>query len=110
MLFSTMESVYREIPDDPQAVVLDTSGFPLDEEGLIDITEGLQKTIDALKSRDHFGIVFLPEGKYTISRTILMPRAIRLIGTGAHRPEIILKENTPGFQKSHRMIKEKQTI
>ncbi len=100
--FSSCKSVYREIPDDPQSLVLDPAGLSGDEEGLIDITEELQRLIDEIKARDHFGIVFLPEGRYSISRTILIPRAVRLIGAGEHRPEIILKANTPGYQEEPR--------
>ena len=64
-----------------------------------DISADLQSAIDNLKRERNFGILFIPEGTYYISKTIYIPGAIRLIGYGAHRPLIVLKKNSPGFQE-----------
>lgn len=71
--------------------------FPASD-GRSDVTAALQQAINDLKTQRNFGILFLPEGKYRISNTIYVPQAIRLIGYGSKRPEIILAENAPGFQ------------
>ncbi len=55
--------------------------------------------INNLKQEKNFGILFIPEGKYLISKTIYIPKAIRLIGYGKERPEFILAANTPGYQQ-----------
>jgi sugar lactone lactonase YvrE len=45
------------------------------------------------------GIVFVPSGRYRLSRTIYIWPGIRLIGFGATRPTFVLAPNTPGFQQ-----------
>jgi sugar lactone lactonase YvrE len=45
------------------------------------------------------GIVFVPEGRYRISKTIFLWPGVRLIGWGAHRPAFVLGKNTPGYQE-----------
>ena len=65
--------------------------------GKTDVSDALQEAIIRVKREKNFGILFIPEGKYLISRTIQVPSAIRLIGYGAKRPEIILGPNTPGY-------------
>ena len=45
------------------------------------------------------GIVFLPQGRYRISRTLYMWPGVRLFGVGSKRPVFILAPNTPGFQR-----------
>ncbi|WP_379128477.1 glycosyl hydrolase family 28-related protein [Paenibacillus sp. sgz500958] len=87
-------SVYTGRPEDPQAVYLTPDNFPVAADGIGDDSEALQQAINSIP----FGIVFIPEGSYRISRTIYVPKAIRLIGYGQNRPVILLGENTPGFQ------------
>lgn len=64
-----------------------------------DISIDLQSAIDKLKRERNFGILFIPEGTWYISKTIYIPGSIRLIGYGAHRPLIVLKKNSSGFQE-----------
>src|SRR5262249_17259225 len=45
------------------------------------------------------GVVFLPSGRYRISRTILIWPAVRVYGIGPTRPVLVLGNKTPGFQK-----------
>ncbi len=97
----TGQSVYRMLPDDPQAIVLGSPEYPAFGDGIGDDTKNIQAALNGLKERDNFGIVFLPEGKYRISDTIYIPKAIRLIGVGEKRPEIILAPNAPGYDVPH---------
>ena len=51
--------------------------------------------------RQGYGVLFVPEGKYLISKTIYIPKAVRIIGYGEERPEFILKDNAEGFNEPH---------
>ena len=88
-----LESVYTLRPDDPEAFY-----FSAANDGKTDVSDALQEAINRVKRERNFGILFIPEGKYKISRTIYIPVAIRLIGYGKNRPEFILAKNSPGFQ------------
>lgn len=96
--FAHCASVYTMQPDDPQAAVLNTSGLIPGEDGLCDVTDRLQSLLDSVKQSRRCGIVLIPEGDYAISRTVYLPRAVRMIGFGQKRPRFILRANTPGFQ------------
>lgn len=87
------ESVYTEKPNDTEAFY-----FPVSD-GKTDVSEALQAAINQVHKKSNFGIVFLPQGTYKISRTIYIPRAVRLIGYGAKRPTVVLAKNSPGFQQ-----------
>ncbi len=84
-------SVFRLRPEDAHAIYFTP-------DGQTDISDALQQAIRTLKTRDNFGVIFIPEGKYRISKTIYIPTAIRLIGYGKTRPLIVLAPNSPGFQ------------
>ncbi len=92
-------SVYTQKPNDPEAVFFTPEEFNITADGKTDVSEALQMAINRVKTEKNFGIVFIPEGRYRISRTIHVPGAVRLIGYGKNRPEIILGENTPGYQE-----------
>ena len=83
-------SYYTVRPDDPKAVYLAGS------DGVADETDAIQQAIDNVPAGG--GIVFVPEGRYRITKTIYVWPAVRLIGYGATRPVIVLGANTPGFQ------------
>lgn len=91
-------SVYTQKPVDPEAFYFTPGNYPIKADGKTDVSDELQAAIDRLKTEKAFGILFIPEGKYLIRKTIRIPSAIRLIGYGKKRPEIILGENTPGYQ------------
>jgi len=91
-------SVYSQKPVDAEAVYFTPENFGITTDGKTDVSEALQKAINKIKTERNFGILFIPEGKYLISKTIHVPGAVRLIGYGKNRPEIILGKNTPGFQ------------
>ena len=85
-------SVYRTAPSDPQAVTIRGVG-----DGRADDSSAIQQGIDAAAKSGHGGIVFLPSGRYRISRTIILRSGVRIFGVGATRPEILLGDATPGF-------------
>lgn len=91
------ESVYPLKPDDPEAFYFTPENYGFRPGA--DVSDVLQQAINQVKRVRNFGILFIPEGTYYISKTIYIPNAIRLIGYGRHRPEFILKENSPGFQE-----------
>ena len=87
-------SAYQTIPDDPRAVGVRAKG-----DGKADDSDALQQAIDSAANKGAGGIVFLPAGRYRITRSILIPIAVRLYGVGKTRPVLVLAPNTPGFQK-----------
>jgi hypothetical protein len=91
-------SYYSQKPEDPEAVYFTPGNFPITLDGKTDVSDLLQQAINQLKTDRNFGILFIPEGTYTLSKTITIPPAIRLIGYGVKRPLFILRKNTPGFQ------------
>jgi hypothetical protein len=91
-------SVYTGRLNDPEAVYFTPEEFNIKADGSVDVSLELQKAINQLKKEKNFGIIFVPEGTYLISKTIYIPKAIRLIGYGEKRPLIILGENSPGYQ------------
>lgn len=90
-------SCYPRKPVDNQAVYLGSEKFPVHGDGIRDDSEALQNAIDEVEQNGKFGIVFIPEGIYRITKTIYIWKGIRLIGYGAKRPVILLEKNTPGF-------------
>ncbi len=92
------KSFYTKKLIDSDAVYFTSENFKIQADGSMDVSDVLQQALYDLKVTHNFGILFLPEGKYLISKTIYVPQAIRIIGYGANRPLIILKKNAPGFQ------------
>lgn len=93
-----LESIYTQRPDDSEAFYFTAEDYAVKADGKMDVSDILQEAINQLKKEKNFGILFIPEGKYKISKTIYIPTAIRLIGYGKKRPEFILAKNSPGFQ------------
>ncbi|WP_269714914.1 glycosyl hydrolase family 28-related protein [Caulobacter sp. NIBR2454] len=87
-------SVLATTPDDPSAVMVRGKG-----DGRADDSAALQSAIDAAAAKPGGGLVFLPSGRYRISRTLFMWPGVRMFGVGAERPKIVLGDATPGFQK-----------
>ena len=88
-------SVYTTAPADPRAVTVSARG-----DGVADDGAAIQQAIDAsrgAKGADG-GIVFLPAGRYRLTRSLLVPPGVRIYGVGARRPVIVLGDATPGFQ------------
>ncbi|HWU95652.1 MAG TPA: glycosyl hydrolase family 28-related protein [Sphingomonas sp.] len=87
-------SVYRTQPNDPRAITVKGVG-----DGRADDSIALQQAIDAAATGGKGGVVFLPSGRYRISRTIFVRSAVRVFGVGATRPVIVLGDDTPGYGK-----------
>jgi len=85
-------SAMQSAPSDSRAVTVKGKA-----DGKTDDTDAIQSALDA--ASEHGGVVFLPSGRYKISRSILIWPAVRLYGTGRTRPVLFLADNTPGFQK-----------
>ena len=92
------ESVYTQKPVDSEAYYFTPENYGIKADGVIDVSDALQKAINQVKAEKNYGILFIPEGKYRISKSIYVPKAVRLIGYGKNRPEIILESNSPGYQ------------
>ena len=85
-------SVYQTIPPDPAAIIVRGAG-----DGLTDDTAALQQAIDAAAQEGAGAVVFVPEGRYRLTRTLLVRSGVRVFGTGRQRPVFLLAERTPGF-------------
>lgn len=94
-----LKSMYTQRPDDPEAFYFTPENYNIKADGKMDVSDALQEAINQVKRERNFGILFIPEGKYKISKTIYIPGAIRLIGYGKNRPEFVLAKNSPGFQE-----------
>src|ERR1700730_3049368 len=92
-------SYYPNRLQDSKSVYLDSGEFSVHGDGQADDTDALQSAINKVQHDKNQGIVFVPGGRYRLSRTIYIWPGIRLIGFGATRPTIVLARNTPGFQQ-----------
>src|SRR5947207_8352596 len=92
-------SVFTTRPDDPAAVYVTPQEFGVRGDGTSDDTAGIQAAIDKAGAGFGGGIVFLPSGRYRLSRTIYIWSGVRVIGHGPTRPVLTLADNTPGYQK-----------
>jgi len=91
--FAASPSAFLSAPAEPGAVTVKAVG-----DGRADDSAAIQAAIDqAGSSKTGEGIVFLPSGRYRISRTLYMWPGVRLFGVGKTRPVILLGANTPGF-------------
>jgi hypothetical protein len=84
--------------DDPRAVYLTEQDFGAHGDGKADDSGPIQAAIDKAESSAREGIVFVPSGRYRLTRTIYVWPGIRIFGYGATRPVFYLAEHTPGFQ------------
>lgn len=95
---SASSSYYTSRPDDPKAVYLTPEDFAVKADGVADDSAAMQAAIDKIQETRNQGILFIPSGRYRVTKTIWVWPGIRLIGYGATRPVFVLAENTPGFQ------------
>jgi hypothetical protein len=96
---SCANSSYTERLDDPRAVYFTPDNFPVHADGVADDSDALQQAINKVQETTVQGMLFLPSGRYRISRTIYIWPGIRVIGYGPTRPALVLAANTPGFQQ-----------
>ena len=92
-------SYYPVRPEDSRAVYLTKDQFGVHADGAGDDAEALQLAIDRVQETTRSGVVFIPEGRYRLGKTIFVWQGIRLIGFGPKRPVLVLGKNTPGFQE-----------
>jgi hypothetical protein len=92
-------SYYPARPNDAKAVYLTADSFPVKGDGIADDSAVLQQAINKVRETTNQGILFVPAGRYRLTRTIYIWPGIRLIGFGAERPTFVLAANTPGFQQ-----------
>ena len=93
-------SRFTHRPDDPNAVYFTPEQFAIKADGKTDVSDALQDAIISVKrSEMAYGILFVPEGTYLISKTIYIPMGVRVIGYGNKRPQFVLQKNAPGFQE-----------
>jgi sugar lactone lactonase YvrE len=92
-------SYYPARLDDPKAIYLTQDNFPVKGDGVADDSAGLQQAINTIQERTNQGILFVPAGRYRLTKTIYIWPGIRLIGFGTVRPTFVLAANTPGFQQ-----------
>jgi Pectate lyase superfamily protein/SMP-30/Gluconolactonase/LRE-like region len=91
-------SYYPVRLEDPDAVYLTPDSFPVHGDGATDDSTAIQAAINRAAEHDE-GIVFVPSGRYRVTRTIYVWPAVRVIGYGKTRPVFVLADNTPGYQQ-----------
>jgi hypothetical protein len=91
-------SYYPQRLEDSEAQYLTPSNFSVHADGKADDTEAIQQAIDKEEETNHEGVVFIPSGRYRITKTIHIWPGIRLIGYGATRPVLVVAPKTPYFQ------------
>jgi hypothetical protein len=92
-------SYYPARVEDAKAVYLTRDVFHVTGDGVADDTAALQEAINRVQEKTIQGIIFIPSGRYRLTKTIYVWPGIRLIGFGAARPTFVLAANTPGFQQ-----------
>lgn len=92
-------SVYTRRPEDARAVYLADAAFGAQGDGVADDTAALQAAINRVQETTRRGIVFIPSGRYRLTRELQVWSGIRLIGYGLTRPVLTLGENTPGYRE-----------
>jgi sugar lactone lactonase YvrE len=92
------QSAFTTRLDDPKAFYLTAPEFPIHADGLADDSATLQSAFDKAVAGTQEGILFIPSGRYRITRTLFLWPGLRVIGYGPTRPVIVLAPNTPGFQ------------
>jgi sugar lactone lactonase YvrE len=92
-------SVYSSRLDDPQAVYLTSQEFGAKADGIADDSAAIQAAIDKSSSNSRESIVFVPSGRYRLTRTVYVWPGVRIFGYGETRPVFMLADNSPGFQK-----------
>ncbi len=85
-------STITAMPPDPNLIVVGREPYLAVGDGLADDTTPLQNALDAAANKG--AIVMLPTGTYRLTRTLTLPKGVRLIGYGAVRPLLLVVENT----------------
>src|ERR1700747_3641990 len=73
-------SYYPNRLNDAKAVYLSSENFPLKGDGIADDSAAIQQAINKVQETTQHGIVFVPTGRYRVTKTIYIWPGIRLIG------------------------------
>ncbi len=73
------ESFYKKMLHDHNAVYFTKENFDIRNDGTMDVSSQLQDAVYSVVKRQGYGVLFVPEGKYLISKTIYIPKAVRII-------------------------------
>ncbi len=92
-------SVFTTRLDDPKAIYLTPEQFGVHGDGRADDSAPIQAAIDKAAAGGREGLLFVPSGRYRLTRTVYVWPGVRVIGYGATRPVFLLTDNTPGYQK-----------
>src|SRR5260221_4093254 len=92
-------SYYADRLDDAKAIYLTRDAFTVHGDGVADDWDVLQQAINKVQQATNQGILFLPSGRYHVTKTIYIWPGIRVIGYGKTRPVLVLGRDTPGFQE-----------
>jgi sugar lactone lactonase YvrE len=95
---ASAKSIFTARLEDPRAVYLSAQEFGARGDGKADDSGPIQAAIDKAESAAREGIVFVPSGRYRLTRTIFVWPGVRVFGYGATRPVLYLADRTPGFQ------------
>src|ERR1700733_841021 len=98
-LHGASSSYYTLRPDDADAVYLTRNDPSVHGDGVGDDSDVIQQAINKVQETTAQGILFIPEGRYRLSKTLFVWPGIRLIGYGAHRPVFVLGKNTTGYHE-----------
>ncbi|RYG47641.1 gluconolaconase, partial [bacterium] len=90
--------------EDPKAVYLSAERFRVRGDGLADDSDAIQRAIDTVQETVGQGVLFIPEGRYRLTKTLTVWPGVRLIGYGAKRPVFLLADRTPGYAETERLV------
>ncbi len=93
-------SVFTARPVDAAAVYFTPENFNFKADRRTDVSNALQEALNKAKQKENScGILFVPQGVYTLSKTIYIPAGVRIIGYGSKRPLFVLTSKAPSFQE-----------
>ena len=64
------ESIYKQKFADPNAEYFTPENYGIKADGKMDVSDQLQAAINKVKTEKSFGTLYIPEGKYLISKRI----------------------------------------
>ena len=74
------QSVFMTRPDDPNAIHLSAPQFGVRGDGATDDSAAIQAAIDKAATSFTGGLLFMPSGRYRVTRTIYVWRGVRIAG------------------------------
>src|ERR1700756_1393850 len=91
-------SYYPDKLEDAKAVYVTSANFRVQADGQADDTDAIQRAINQEQETNNEGVVFIPSGRYRLTRTLYIWPGIRLVGYGPIRPVFVVAPRTPYFQ------------